>query len=355
MRRAIPITLSDEEWSSLRRWIVDRKVPARIRLRARILLGAAVGRSNREIARSLGLDPATVSFWRRRFETQRLEGGLEDAPRPGRRSLRTAEVSQRVLNSTYLEPPPHGTRWTTRSLAGHLGVNHMLVHRVWKANGVGFPGAPGHAEAHRAVPSNPRVELLGVLLQPPRRAVIFGVGRAEPASPPGQDGTAPLMNPGISGGFLFRTGASDGDELLTILDRMEAFVGHADAVGYERHDILALLRELEERARAAEQLHVFVENPGESDGGHLAAWLERRPKYVLHGFPSGSEWRDGLRAFVLQHSDGSGTEAALFGVPMFATAAARFAAGSSLGGPGLLWSISGPLPSPGDVSGPGET
>jgi len=114
----------------------DRTSSARTRLRARIILNSAIGRSNREIARTLGVDAATVSFWRRRFALQRLEGDLHDAPRPGRPSSQSKEITERVLHATWNVNPPEGARWTTRTLARYLGVNHMRVHRTWKANGL---------------------------------------------------------------------------------------------------------------------------------------------------------------------------------------------------------------------------
>jgi len=136
VRRAVRITLSLDELARLRKMAHDRGVSSRRRTRARILLGAAVGRSNGEIARILGVDASTVSFWRRRFAVQRLDGGLGDAPRTGRPSSRSAEIAARVLLTTRSVPPPEGERWTTRSLARYLGVNHMRVHRTWKAHGV---------------------------------------------------------------------------------------------------------------------------------------------------------------------------------------------------------------------------
>jgi hypothetical protein len=52
-------------------------------MRARIVLLAAEGLSNTDIAAALGLDRQLVSKWRKRFFEQRLHG-LEDEPRPGR-------------------------------------------------------------------------------------------------------------------------------------------------------------------------------------------------------------------------------------------------------------------------------
>ena len=216
----------------------------------------------------------------------------------------------------------------------------MLVHRIWKASGVVPVAAAPNVER-----IGPRVDLYGVLLHPPRRAVVFGIERGREALPAGGSPAPPVPHPGISGGFLFRPGSSDGAELLTLLERMEAFVGLSGGPVSERHDLLSLLREIDERSAPTTQIHVFAESPGEGDGERLAAWLDHRPRYVLHGFPTGSEWRDGLREFVQEWSSGSDLDLPLLGVPLFATAAARFAAGSGSGAAGLFWSFSPPNPS----------
>ncbi|HEX4132156.1 MAG TPA: helix-turn-helix domain-containing protein [Pirellulales bacterium] len=91
MKRASQIALSEEERSVLRRWSRGRSTPARLVLRARIVLAAAEGRMNRDIAEELGTSKKTVSLWRRRFAAGCLAGiekmrrgqGARRAFRPG--------------------------------------------------------------------------------------------------------------------------------------------------------------------------------------------------------------------------------------------------------------------------------
>ena len=52
-------------------------------LRAKIILLAAEGRANDEIATALSVGRDVVSLWRKRFFHERL-AGLEERPRPGR-------------------------------------------------------------------------------------------------------------------------------------------------------------------------------------------------------------------------------------------------------------------------------
>ena len=88
MRVAPPVSLSEEERRTLTRWSRGRRTQARLVLRAKIVLAAARGRENRDIAQELGVTRRTVGRWRTRFVTEHLEGIAKYAPRPGRTPTR---------------------------------------------------------------------------------------------------------------------------------------------------------------------------------------------------------------------------------------------------------------------------
>lgn len=132
MRTAITISLNRTERATLNRW---SDAGGRLALRARIVLRAADGISNKEIAGELGTDEQTVGRWRSRFTAQRLDGIANEAPRSGRRPRVREQVTERILRMTKRRAN-RGTPWSTRTLARALGVNHMLVYRVWQEHGV---------------------------------------------------------------------------------------------------------------------------------------------------------------------------------------------------------------------------
>lgn len=77
------ITLSREETEILESRGRKYTLPYFEVLRARMVLLAAEGRSNEEIAASLSVGREVVSLWRKRFFYDRL-AGLAERPRPGR-------------------------------------------------------------------------------------------------------------------------------------------------------------------------------------------------------------------------------------------------------------------------------
>lgn len=101
-----------------------------------MLLLAARGCSNEHIAATLNTDAHTVARWRRRFLDAGLPGIASDKSRAGRPRSAAEFHEERVLSATHKARPPDGRRWSTRSLAEHLGIAHMLVARVWKRAGV---------------------------------------------------------------------------------------------------------------------------------------------------------------------------------------------------------------------------
>jgi len=82
--------------------------------RARIVLRAAEGMQDKEIAQEFSITPEKSARWRNRF----LEGGLaaleKDAPRPGRTPTITPARVQRVIDKTIREKPRNATHWSTK-------------------------------------------------------------------------------------------------------------------------------------------------------------------------------------------------------------------------------------------------
>jgi putative transposase len=123
----------------LLRRLLGAASPDRLRLRVRIVLHAARGVSNREIARRLGLSEPTVGRWVRRFAEAGVNG-LWDAPRTGRpRSIDDHAVNN--LRRALDRPPPQGDRWSVGSLARTVGLPRTTVRRLCDAYTIDLSGA----------------------------------------------------------------------------------------------------------------------------------------------------------------------------------------------------------------------
>ena len=77
------LTLSRQEQETLESRARKYTLPYFEVLRAKMILLAAEGQSNDDIATALSVGRDVVSLWRKRFFYERL-AGLEERPRPGR-------------------------------------------------------------------------------------------------------------------------------------------------------------------------------------------------------------------------------------------------------------------------------
>src|SRR5258708_13598614 len=110
MRVAPRIELTEEEMATLLGWRNGRKSPVRLAERARIVLLAAEGRQDLDIAETLLITPKKAARWRRRFLAKGLAGLEKDAPRPGRTPpISKDAVAEIVLhtNNQKTQKPHH--------------------------------------------------------------------------------------------------------------------------------------------------------------------------------------------------------------------------------------------------------
>src|SRR5215212_583652 len=132
---AVGIELSDEERTQLLAWTRRRSSAQALAQRSRIVLAAADGLKNTEVAERVGVSRNTVATWRSRFAEQRLDG-LCDEPRPGRPRTISDEQVDAVITKTLESTPKDATHWSTRSMAREVGLTQTAVSRIWRAFGL---------------------------------------------------------------------------------------------------------------------------------------------------------------------------------------------------------------------------
>ncbi len=177
-------------------------VPSGLAKRARIVLLAAEGRPNAQIARTVGVSRPTVIGWRDRYR----QGGipaLEDEPRSGRPpEISEADVVIATLADEGRPPARLGiTHWSARFLAAELGISFASVARIWRK----WKIRPHRIETFK-FSTDPELEskvrdVIGLYLAPPDSAVATLVApwrRARAAGDASEDAVdAELRIPGL--------------------------------------------------------------------------------------------------------------------------------------------------------------
>src|SRR2546426_10550259 len=107
MRIAPVIALSPEQRTVLESQVRSRSLPLRVVERSRIVLFAAAGRQDKDIAVLLSMTPKKVSRWRKRFLALGVAGVLADGPRPGRQAPHSDRLAPRRGSTSQPRPPAH--------------------------------------------------------------------------------------------------------------------------------------------------------------------------------------------------------------------------------------------------------
>lgn len=123
------LTLSQEEQSRLEELVRRHSTPQQLAKRGRMVLGAAEGKRNAEIARELKVSVDTVRSWRGRWISLQaivlsdlsVAERLEDAPRPGKPSQISAEQRCQMVALACEQPKERPiTHWTGREIAEEM-------------------------------------------------------------------------------------------------------------------------------------------------------------------------------------------------------------------------------------------
>jgi transposase len=136
MRIAPRVVLTEDQERTLQQWARGRSLPSRQVERARVVLLAAAGKQDLEIASAVGISNQKAARWRKRFLDMGLAGLEKDAPRPGRTPTITPAKVQEVIRRTTQEKPTNSTHWSTRRMAEAVGVSEKSVRRIWLKHGL---------------------------------------------------------------------------------------------------------------------------------------------------------------------------------------------------------------------------
>jgi len=288
------LVLSEDDRAELVSWTRSRTLPASRVERARIVLAVADGDGTSAAARRVGVSRPTVIKWRDRFLADGVSG-LADEQRSGRPKT----IEDAAIIAATLEPPPESlgvTHWSTRLLAGQLGIGDATVARAWRRYGV----KPWRRETFK-FSTDPELEakvrdVVGLYLNPPEKAVVLCVD--EKSQIQALDRTAPIlpMRPGLPEKATHdykRNGTT------TLFAALEVATGTVTDACYDRHGKAEFLDFMRKVARAYpdRDLHVVVDNYHTHKHDDINRWLARNPRVRLHFTPTSGSWLNLVEVF----------------------------------------------------------
>ena len=300
MRVATEIDLTSGERVELMKLVRSRLTSVRLELRAGIVLLAADGFQNKDIAQMLAVGRVQVSRWRQRYQQYRLAGIERDLPRGA--PPMTVDVA-RLVELTTQSKPEAATHWSTRTMAAQLGVSAASVSRHWRAHGL-----KPHLVRGFKVSRDPKFvekleDIVGLYLSPPEHALVLccdeksqvqALDRTQPGLPM-KKGRAATMTHDYK-----RNGTTTLFAALSVLD------GQVISQCQQRHrhiEWLKFLKQIDRETPKDKALHLIADNYATHKHPKVQEWLAKHPRITMHFTPTSASWLNMVERFFRDISE----------------------------------------------------
>jgi transposase len=297
MRIAPAISLLPDVKKWLRQQAGSAVAPKRIGERCQIVLLAAEGKTNLEIADALEITRQKVARWRERFSKLGRAGIETDAPGRGRKAVYGPEIRKMIVERTLHSRPPLATHWSRRTLAKALDLSATTVGQVWREHGL-----KPHLVRTFKVSKDPRFvekleDVVGLYLNLPEHAIVLccdeksqvqALDRTQPGLPlkKGRCGT-------MTHDYV-RHGTTTLFAALNVADG--SLIGQCQ----ERHrhqEWLKFLQLIDARTPPDRDLHLILDNYATHKHPKVEKWLKKHSRFHLHFTPTSASWLNMVERF----------------------------------------------------------
>jgi transposase len=267
------LRLAPHERRELKKMTASRTMKAGEVRRAKVILQLAAGQSYRTISRQQGCGQDLYARHRGKIVSEKIIG-----------------QEARILKATKEAPSDGSTHWSTRKLAGHLGVSHSRVARVWARAGI-----QPHRLRRYMASTDPEFEekaadVIGLYLKPPLSAAVFCVD--EKSAIQALDRLDPVLplSPGRAerhGFEYYRHGT------LSLYAALNTKSGEVIGQTSDRHtsaEFVAFLEDLVARQAPEQAIHIICDNLSAHKTKAVCNFLARHPKVRIHYTPTYSSW-----------------------------------------------------------------
>ncbi len=289
-RLAQQITLSQTDRQELQRWICAHRTPQQVAQRCRIVLAAAEGKQDKDIAGSMQINYKTVALWRHRFCSEGPDCLWEVEAGRGRKPYITTSKIEEVIDATLQTLPAGSTHWSCRTMAEELGLSKSTINRVWQSHGL-----KPHLTKQFKLSRDPKfleklTDVVGLYLNPPEKALVLCVD--EKSQIQALDRTQPGL-PLKKGRCGTMTHDYKRNGTTTLFAALEVAQGKVIGQCYARHrhqEFLKFLKRLDAEFPVEIKLHVVMDNYGTHKHPKVQNWLQRHKRFVPHFIPTSSSW-----------------------------------------------------------------
>jgi len=293
--RSLSPSVEDLQW--LRKQSSGVMVSKRLAERCRIVLLAAEGHNQQQIAAMLGITRQKVSRWSARFVESGREGLESDAPGRGRKAVYGAQIQALIVEKTLHSRPPLATQWSQRSLAKALNLSDSTVGRVWRAHGL-----KPHLVKTFKVSNDPRFaekleDVIGLYLNAPEHALVLccdeksqvqALDRTQPGLPMKKGRAGTMTHDYVRHGTttLFAAlNVADGTLIGQCQDR------------HRHQEWLKFLQQIDTETPSDRELHLILDNYATHKHPKVKKWMSKHPRFHLHFTPTSASWLNMVERF----------------------------------------------------------
>ncbi len=292
---AVILSESDKDW--LLKQSRSRIAPKRLGERCQIILLAAEGKTNEQIAEKLGMNGKKVSRWRTRFVQKGRVGIERDEPGRGRKLTYPVELRELIVKKTTRAVPPEATQWSRASMAKAMDISESTVGRIWREHGL-----KPHLVRTFKVSNDPKFaekleDVVGLYLNAPEHAIVLccdeksqvqALDRTQPGLPLKKGRSSTMTHDDVRHGTttLFAAlNVADGKVIGTCQPR------------HRHQEWLKFLKLIEQQTPPDRQLHLILDNYATHQHPKVKAWLAKHPRFHLHFTPTSASWLNMVERF----------------------------------------------------------
>ena len=284
------VVLSETDRVQLQEWVRAQFTPQQVALRSRILLMAAEGKQDLEIASELEVNRHTPALWRNRFLADGLDGVWQTRSGRGRKPTYNEDKVAGLVEATLHTKPKGSTHWSCRTMARAQKVSKNTVNRVWQQYNL-KPHRFRTFKLSRDLKFLEKLtDVVGLYLNPPEKSLVLcldeksqiqALDRTQPGLP---------LKKGRCGTFTHDYVRHGTTTLFAALEILEGKVIGQCFPRHRHQEFLKFLRRLDDEFPENLNLHLVLDNYGTHKHPKVQSWLMRHPRFMLHFIPTSSSW-----------------------------------------------------------------
>ena len=298
MRVAPLVEFSESDKAWMVRESRSRIAPKRLGERCQIVLLAAQGKTNQQIAAALGISRQKAGRWRMRFVEKGRPGIEEEEPGRGRKPVYLQPLRELLIQKTTRgTPPPDVTEWSRTSMAKAMKLSPSTVGRIWRQYGL-----KPHLVRTFKVSNDPHFaekleDIIGLYLHAPDHAIVLccdeksqvqALDRTQPGLPL-KKGRARTMTHDY-----VRHGTTTLFAALNVADGK--VIGECQP-RHRHQEWLKFLRRIDAQTPPDQPLHLILDNYATHKHPKVKAWLAKHPRFHLHFTPTSASWLNMVERF----------------------------------------------------------